>query len=133
MMARRAPFRSGIAVLAALAVLGTGVGFAQERSLSTSIVVDDSTATASPLTVWGHVDSPSRRCLAGRTVKLFEDLADGSSKLLGRDRSSRNGVWATKGDLKPGSLGAHVRVAAKRIGGRHRRSTCAGASQAFRF
>jgi hypothetical protein len=125
--------RGTVAVLATagLALLGVGVGGAQARSVSTAIVVDDSTASGTPLTVWGHLDSPSKKCLSGRTVKLFEDFANGSSKLVGRDRSSRNGVWVTQGDLTKLAVGEHVHVTSKRVGRRHHRRTCAGASESF--
>jgi hypothetical protein len=125
--------RRTVAVLAAAAaaLLGVGVGGAQGRSVSTAIVVDDSTATGTPLTVWGHLDSPRKKCLSGRTVKLFEDFANGSSKLVGRDRSSRNGVWVTQGDLTKLAVGEHVRVTSKRVGRPRHRRTCAGGSESF--
>jgi hypothetical protein len=117
--------RGCLAVLAtsAVLVLGLGVGVAQGDSFVTTITVDDSTATT-PITVWGHLGSPSKKCLAGRTVKVFEDFNDGSPKLVGSDRSSQNGVWVAHGDISKLAVGAHVTVARKRVGRPHHRQTC---------
>ena len=119
-----------LGLAAAVALLGIGGGAAQGR-VSTTVAIDDSTASGDPLTVWGHLDSPQPRCLAGRTVKLFQDFADHTTKLVGRDRSSRNGVWVAQGDISKLAVGLHVRVTSKTLGHGHRRRTCAGASKVF--
>ena len=113
-----------------VAALGLGVG-AAHGSISTAVVVDDSTASGNPLTVWGHLDSPQDNCLAARTVKLFQDFANHTTKLVGRDRSSRNGVWVTQGEISKLAVGLHVRSTPKTLGRGHHRRTCAGASKAF--
>jgi hypothetical protein len=113
-----------------VAALGLGVG-AAHGSISTTVVVDDSTASGDPLTVWGHLDSPQHNCLPARTVKLFQDFADHTTELVGRDRTSRNGVWVAQGEISKLAVGLHVRVTPKTLGRGHHRRTCAGASKAF--
>jgi hypothetical protein len=128
---RRTAVRASLLGLAAaVALLGAGAGAAQ-GSVSTGVAIDDSTASGAPLTVWGHLASPEPRCLAGRTVKLFQDFADHTTKLVGRDRSSRNGVWVAQGDISKRAVGLHVRVTSKTLGHGHRRRTCARTSKAF--
>lgn len=126
--------RRCVAVLAtsAVLVLGGGVGVAQADLFVTTISIDDSTASI-PITIWGHLGSPSKKCLAGRTVKVIQEFGDGSSHLLGRDRTSRNGVWAVRGTPSKLAVGERVTVAKKKVGRRHHRQTCLRASEPFGF
>jgi hypothetical protein len=128
---RRTVIRASLAgLVAASALLGLGTG-AANGSIPTRVVADDSTASGTPLTVWGHLDSARRDCLGGRSVRLFQDFADHTSKLVSADRSSRNGVWVAQGDISKLAIGLHVRVREKVLGrGRHRH-TCGATSRSL--
>jgi hypothetical protein len=124
--------RPGLAMLAAGALLlvGGGVAAAKSTSFSTKVVVDGSSGTANAATVIGHLESPKKQCLSGRTVMLYEELSNGSSKLVGTDHSSERGIWAAKGDLAD-AQDERAKVVRKTIGRRHHRQVCKAAALKF--
>jgi hypothetical protein len=114
------------AVLAFLALATVAV--ARTASSPTKVVVDEFTQTGSGETSkghWaGHLKSPRKGCLRGRTVKLF--LRNGNNdkvKLADTDQTGRNGHWALEGNLFTIDR-AQVKVTRKRIGSGGNRRIC---------
>ena len=84
----------------AVLVLGLGVALAHAASARTNLNVlgyvlnsDDSDDVFT-----GNLNSPNRRCLPNRRVRMYKETGSGF-KLVDTDRSSRHGAWATRGNL----------------------------------
>jgi len=114
------------AVLAFFAIGALAV--ARTASTPTKVVVDDFTQTGSGETSvghWvGHLKSPRKACLRGRTVKLF--LRNGNNdkiKLADTDRTGRRGHWTLDGNLFTIDR-AQIKVTRKAIGSGDNRRIC---------
>jgi hypothetical protein len=122
--------RSLVAVTAAALVLvGTGSALARTTSYPSSIsvlvpVYDEGGGT---FDLAGHVSSPHRGCVAGRTVKLYVLHQDGSRTLADTDRTSTRGIWGAEMTLGPQDVGK-VFVIRKNIGTRRHPRICKTAS-----
>jgi len=105
-----------------------GLAAARTASSPTKVVVDEFTQTGSGETThghWvGHLKSPRKGCLRGRTVKLF--LRNGNNKtvkLADTDRTGRNGHWTLDGNLFTIDR-AQIKVTRKSIGSGDSRRIC---------
>lgn len=114
------------AVLAFFAIGALAV--ARTASSPTKVVVDEFTQTGEGPTLhghWvGHLRSPRKRCLRGRTVKLF--LRNGNNDkttLADTDRTGRRGRWTLDGDLFTIDR-AQIKVTRKSIGSGDNRRIC---------
>jgi hypothetical protein len=91
-----------------------------------TLTIDDSTVVGPLFEFVGHLTTPNRKCLGGRTVKLFNEF--GSSRtLIDTDVTSSNGVFAGSGD-PTGATGLQMTVTRKSFGPRKHRRTCASAT-----
>jgi hypothetical protein len=120
---------SAILVCAVFALLAFGaVAAAHTASSPTKVVVDEFTQTGSGETSqghWvGHLKSPRKGCLRGRTVKLL--LRNGNNdktKLADTDHTGRRGRWTLDGDLFTIDR-AQIKVTRKSIGSGDNRRIC---------
>ena len=109
---------SGMLVLALLAAAAPAG--AHTTSTPTTIhVVGWSTSPGASSSDYAHgvVESPSAKCIRGRTVKIFMQL-DGSSNytLVDTDRTSRKGFWAGGGREGITSTDSKARVTRAKVG-----------------
>jgi hypothetical protein len=121
-----------VALVAVLAL--SGVAAARAPSSRTKIVVDESILSegSDPLVeLVGHLESPKRKCLAGRTVKLSIHYVDGSIE-RDVDRTGASGFWAVGGH-DAGTQSARFEVTRKNVGRGHHRRICKAASKSMAF
>ena len=124
--------------LVAGAMLAFGaVAGAHAPSSATKIVLDHSSQQSGENTnlrdFVGHLESPRKKCLARRTVKLvLHDGNSGTTKLLDTDRTGKNGAWGVGGNIIGADV-AHFRVTRKTIGRHHHRRVCKADSTSMRF
>ena len=124
--------------LVAGAMLAFGaVAGAHAPSSATKIVLDHSSQQSGENTnlrdFVGHLESPRKKCLAGRTVKfVLHDGNSGTTKLVDTDRTGKDGAWAVGGNIIGADV-AHFRVTRKTIGRHHRRRVCKADSTSMRF
>ena len=126
-----------IALVAGVVLAFGGIAGARTPSSATKIVLDHSShqsgGNINLNDFVGHLKSRTKRCLAGRTVKvLLHNGNDGSTKLLDADRTDEDGVWAVGGNTIQADLARFV-VTRKRIGGRHHRHVCKADSTSVHF
>lgn len=126
-MGRIRPAALATCALLAFLVLAA-VAVARTPSTPTKVVVDDFTQTGTGETSqghWvGHLKSPRKGCLRGRTVKLF--LRNGNNdetKLADTDRTGRRGHWTLDGNLFTIDR-AQIKVTRKSIGSGDNRRIC---------
>jgi hypothetical protein len=126
------------AMLAAGALLAFGgiVG-AKVPSSPTKVVFDqESPQTGEGVNdrdLIGHLESPRKQCLVGRTVKAFlHNNNTGTTKLIDVDRTGRNGLWGVGGNIE-GAAFARFTVTRKQIGHRHHRRICKADSTVIHF
>ena len=124
------PLRPAVFFACAVLAFFALAAFAMARTASspTKVVVDQFTTTGSAETQeghWvGHLKSPRKACLRGRTVKLF--LRNGNNdeiKLADTDRTGRRGHWTLDGNLFTIDR-AQIKVRRKRIGTGDNRRIC---------
>ena len=124
--------------LVAGAMLAFGaVAGANAPSSATKIVLDHSSQQSGENTnlrdFVGHLESPRKKCLARRTVKLvLHDGNSGTTKLLDTDRTGKNGAWGVGGNIIGADV-AHFRVTRKTIGRHDHRRVCKADSTSMRF
>ena len=124
--------------LVAGAMLAFGaVAGAHAPSSATKIVLDHSSQQSGENTnlrdFVGHLESPRKKCLARRTVKLvLHDGNSGTTKLLDTDRTGKNGAWGVGGNIIGADV-AHFRVTRKTIGRHDHRRVCKADSTSMRF
>ena len=124
--------------LVAGAMLAFGaVAGAHAPSSATKIVLDHASQQSGENTnlrdFVGHLESPRKKCLARRTVKLvLHDGNSGTTKLLDTDRTGKNGAWGVGGNIIGADV-AHFRVTRKTIGRHDHRRVCKADSTSMRF
>jgi hypothetical protein len=114
-----------------------GVAVAKVPSSPTKVVFDQQTPqTGEDVNVRdfiGHLESPNKQCLAGRTVKAFlHNGNNGTTKLFDTDRTGPKGIWGVGGNIV-GADSLRFRVIRKRIGDRHHRRICKADSTVIHF
>jgi hypothetical protein len=122
--------------VSSLLALG-GIAMAKVPSSPTKVVFDhESPQTGEDVNVRdfiGHLESPRKQCLAGRTVKAFlHNGNNGTTKLFDTDRTGPRGVWGVGGNVV-GADSLRFRVIRKRIGDRHHRRICKADSTVIHF
>ena len=113
--------KRGVGPVLAMAVIGLMASSAGAH--------DRSFNTRNDYRYYGEVHSPKRRCVRGRTVKIYSITEDGR-KLVDTDRTSRNGFWFGGGDFTPAvttsTTAVVVRVLRRDIGPRGHDHVCRG-------
>jgi hypothetical protein len=122
----------GVGPVLAMAVIGlmASSAGAHDRSFNTRIEIEDVVGmTVNDYRYYGEVHSPKRRCVRGRTVKIYSITEDGR-KLIDTDRTSHNGFWFGGGDFTPAgttsTTAVVVRVLRRDIGPRGHDHVCRG-------
>jgi hypothetical protein len=115
-----------------MALLALPAGAAAKAGIPTTVSLDDVTLVGSQVEMIGHLTSSNRKCLGGRTVKIFITYVNHGRLLVDTDVTSVNGSWAGSG-RDQGAASARVEVLRKTFGRRGHRRTCAAASTTFTF
>jgi hypothetical protein len=126
-MRRRLSISVALALLAGVAIASAAFGAGNPHSSTVQIrnsFLDEQTGD---FIATGDVGSSTKKCIAGRKVKVFYE-APSSSKFHQVDtaRTSANGDWAASGPLGDGVSVIKAVLVPSKYGPKHHRKTCGG-------
>jgi hypothetical protein len=124
----------GLGALSALLMTGVIDATAGEATPSTVVFVDfaDSNNDGQSDYIIGKVASPKKKCISGRTVKIFRRPPGGGDfRLVDSDRSSKRGYWAGGGYEEINAQDGKVTIERKVIQRAGGRIVCGADSELF--
>lgn len=113
---------AGIAAAGALTV--AALALARGQAHDTTITIRGYTFVEQPNLMYGSLDSDTRKCLAGRTVKLYDSSSRPSEpyELADTDKTSASGAWS--GVVDGDKFFFKAVVTKSKYGPKHHRKTC---------